>query len=301
MTSSNPTDHLAAAFEAHRSRLRAVAYRMLGAADEADDAVQEAWLRLARTDADAVQNLGGFLTTTVARICLDALRSRKTRGERALDDAPEAQAAATTLPGPEDEATMADSVGQALLVVLDTLTPAERLAFVLHDVFDVPFEQVATVLDRTPTAARQLASRARRRVQGAGDAEAAADLTRRQQVVGAFLAASREGDFGALLALLDPNAVLRADAAAVAMAQRQGVVPLAPETRGAQVVAETFSGRAKLATAAMVDGEPAAVFAMGGRVMVVFRFEVEGDAITAVDLLADAEAIAAMAIEVGEG
>ena len=205
-------DWLAERFEAHRAHLRAVAYRMLGSLSEADDAVQEAWLRLSRSDTSVVENLGGWLTTVVARVCPDMLRSRKSRREEPLG-APLADPIVSREDGtdPEHEALLADSVGLALLVVLETLAPAERLAFVLHDMFAVPFDEIAPIVGRSPAAARQLASRARRRVQGAA-AVPDADLTRQREVVDAFLAASREGDFDALLALLDPDVVLRADA-----------------------------------------------------------------------------------------
>src|SRR5436309_9638752 len=208
---------LAEQFEAERPHLRAVAYRMLGSLSEAEDAVQESWLHLSRSDTSDVANLGGWLTTVVARICLDMLRSRKSRHEESLDvHVPDPIASHEEGIDPEQEALLADSVGLALLVVLDTLNPAERLAFVLHDLFGVPFDEIASIVGRSPTAARQLASRARRRVQGAATAPDV-DLTRQREVVDAFLAASRGGDFDALLAVLDPDVVLRADSAAVHM------------------------------------------------------------------------------------
>ena len=220
-------DWLAQQFEANRSHLRAVAYRMLGSPSEADDAVQEAWLHLSRADTSTVQNLGGWLTTVVARVCLDMLRSRESRREEPLD-APQLSEPNTSRVGetnPEQEALMADAVGLALLVVLDTLNPAERLAFVLHDLFDVPFDEIAPIVGRSPTAARQLASRARRRVRGQrAAADLDADLTSQRTVVDAFLAASRTGDFEALLAMLDPEVVLRADDAGVAWAHGAGSV-----------------------------------------------------------------------------
>src|SRR6266699_1157339 len=219
---------LAQRFEAERGRLRGVAYRMLGSLGEAEDAVQEAWLRLSRADSGGIDNLEGWLTTVVARVCLDMLRSRKSRGEQPLDDqAPVADRGHA--PDPEEELLLADSVGLALLVVLDTLEPAERLAFVLHDMFDLSFDEIAAIVGRSPTAARQLASRARRRIQGAPTSPNA-DLTRQREVVDAFLAASRAGDFDGLLTLLDPDAVLRTDPAAVP--------PGAPtEIRGAAALA----------------------------------------------------------------
>src|SRR5882757_10108628 len=201
-------DGLAEQFEAHRGHLRAVAYRMLGSLTEADDAVQESWLRLSRTDAD-VQNLGGWLTTVVGRICLDLLRSRTSRREDPLDThVPDPVVSSPDGTDPEHEALQADSVGLALLVVLDTLAPAERLAFVLHDMFAVPFSEIAPIVGTTPTAARQLASRARRRVRGAAPAQDA-DVGRQRELVDAFLAASRDGDFEGLLAVLDPDVVFR--------------------------------------------------------------------------------------------
>ena len=216
----NEHDSMAERFEANRTHLRAVAYRMLGSVSEADDAVQEAWLRLSRTDASRVENLGGWLTTVVARVSLDMLRSRNARRERPLQThVPEPIVSNVAGPDPEHEALIADSVGLALLVVLETLSPAERLAFVLHDMFGVPFDEIAPIVDRSPAAARQLASRARRRVRGAAPAPDA-DLARQRQVVDAFLAAARDGDFDALVAVLDPDVVLRVDRGAGARAPR---------------------------------------------------------------------------------
>jgi RNA polymerase sigma factor (sigma-70 family) len=277
-------DHhwLAERFEEHRSHLRAVAYRMLGSAAEADDAVQEAWLRLSRSGAAGVDNLGGWLTTVVGRVSLDMLRARRARredplGDRLPDELPSHQGGGD----PEQEALLADAVGPALLVVLETLTPAERLAFVLHDLFAVPFEEIAAVLGRSEAAARQLASRARRRVQGA-PATAGTDPGRQRAVVDAFLAAARDGDFDALVALLDPDVVLRADPAAVQAGS-------AAEVRGAPAVAGTFSGRARFARPALVDGAAGAVWAPGGRPRVVFAFAIAGGRITGIDLVADPE------------
>ena len=278
----------AQAFEQHRTHLRSVAYRMLGSISEADDAVQEAWLRLSRTGADGIENLGGWLTTVVARVCLDALRSRRSRREEPLDaSGPEPSSAdrAGAL-DPEQEAQMADSVGLALLVVLEALTPAERVAFVMHDMFDLSFDEIAPIVDRTPEATRQLASRARRRVRGAE--EPAIDLARRRKVVSAFLAASRHGDFEGLLAVLSPDAVLRADGPAVKMAaarQRQGAPFLAPEIRGAALVANSFKGRARAALSALIDGEAGAVWAVRGQVRAAFVFTFEHDTVTAIDLI----------------
>lgn len=273
-------DELAAQFETYRPHLRAVAYRMLGAPDEADDAVQEAWLRLSRTDPNGVANLGGWLTTVVARVCLDLLRARKARREAPLDVvAPTPRLHQADETDPEQAALLADAVGLALLVVLDTLTPAERLAFVLHDLFAVPFATIAPIVGRTPSATRQLASRARRRVQGTAPVPTA-DRARQRTVVDAFLAASRGGDFAALLAVLDPDVVVRADPVAVATGA-------APEVRGAAAVAATFAGRARFAQVALVNGAVGAVWAPGGRPRIVFGFTITGGRIVAIELIAD--------------
>jgi RNA polymerase sigma factor (sigma-70 family) len=275
-------DWLAERFEAHRPHLRAVAYRMLGSPSEADDAVQEAWLRLDRADTSGVDNLGGWLTTVVARVCLDLLRTRTSRREEPLDaHVPDPVGNPRSGVDPEEEALLAEGVGQALLVVLDTLTPAERLAFVLHDTFAVPFDQIAAILGRSPAAAKMLASRARRRVQGTA-AVPDTDPLRQRAVVDAFLAASRGGDFEALMAVLDPEVVVRADRAAV-------LVGAAAEVRGAAAVADTFLGRARLAQPALVDGAAGAVWAPGGRPRVVFGFTITDGRIVAIDLVADPE------------
>jgi RNA polymerase sigma factor (sigma-70 family) len=284
---------LAREFDGHRSHLRAVAFRMLGSSDAADDAVQEAWVRLNRQDADGIENLGGWLTTVVSRICLDQLRSRKARPHDPLDhaegDEDDAVVADLLHPTPEEEALLGDSIGLALQVVLDTLTPPERVAFVLHDLFAVPFDEVAVIVGRSPDATRQLASRARRRVQGANP-DGTTDVARKTAVVEAFLTASRGGDMEALIALLDPRIVARADAATVAMGADAEVV-------GAEGVAATFGGRAKGATLALVDGRPGLVWAMGGQPKVVFDFVVEGDVVTSIELVSDADTIAGMALE----
>ncbi|MCX4537247.1 sigma-70 family RNA polymerase sigma factor [Streptomyces sp. NBC_00841] len=274
---------LAGRFEQHRPRLRAVAYRMLGSAAEADDAVQETWLRLTRTDAEAVENLGGWLTTVIARVSLNMLRARDTRREDPWEThRPEPAVGHQDGTGPEQQAELTESVGLAMLVVLDTLSPAERLAFVLHDMFAVPFDEIAPIVERTPAATRQLASRARRRVQSTVPMPApGSDPARRREVVDAFLAASREGDFEALLALLDPDVVLRVDAAAALSGAAAAV--------GAQAVADTFSGRAKAAQSALIDGVPGAVWTSGGQPRVVFDFTVEDGRIVSIDLLADAD------------
>jgi RNA polymerase sigma-70 factor (ECF subfamily) len=279
---------LAEQFEANRARLRGVAFRMLGSSSEVDDAVQETWLRLSRSDASALDNLGGWLTTVVARICLDMLRSRKSRREEPIGPhVPE--------PVANDEhqrdTEMADSVGAALLVVLETLAPAERLAFVLHDMFAVPFEEIAPIVGRTPAAARQLASRARRRVQGTPVPDV--DLGRQRKIVDAFLAASRNGDFEGLLAVLDPDVVFRADQAA----QRLGSLA---EIRGAAAVAETFKGRAQAAKPALVDGAMAVAVIFGGQLRIVLRLTMAGDRIAGVEAVADAERIDEFEVEVLE-
>ncbi|MGH3338128.1 MAG: sigma factor-like helix-turn-helix DNA-binding protein, partial [Propionibacteriaceae bacterium] len=254
--------------------------RMLGSANDADDAVQEAWIRLSRSDSSAVENLGGWLTTVVARVSLDMLRSRASRREEPMGDVALAHGDGDTSGAePEQTAELADSLGPAMLVVLETLSPAERIAFVLHDMFAVPFDEIAPIVGRSPAATRQLASRARRRVQGV-DAVAPHDRNRSQRVVEAFLAASRNGDFGALLAMLDPNVVLSADADAV----RVGASDL---VRGAEAVAQTFSGRARAARLALIDGQPGAVWAPGGEPRVVLNFSFDADKIIAIELLAN--------------
>jgi RNA polymerase sigma factor (sigma-70 family) len=279
-------------FESHRGHLRAVAYRLLGSRAEADDAVQEAWLRLHRADTGAVENMGGWLTTVVSRVCLDMLRSRGSRREEpSRDPEPEVHLDHAARPDPEGEALLADAVGPALLVVLDALTPAERLAFVLHDVFAVPFDEIAPIVDRSPAAARQLASRARRRVRGAhAGTPADRGLDRRGEVVDAFLAAARDGDLDRLVAVLDPDVVLRADAAAVDAATANlaaGAPPLAPRVQGAQTVARTFAGRARTARRALVDGTVGAAWAPEGRLRAVFAFTIVDGSITAVEVVAD--------------
>src|SRR5439155_21282594 len=240
----NEYEWLAEQFEATRTHLQAVAYRMLGSLSEADDAVQESWLRLSRSDTSSIENLGGWLTTVVARICLDMLRSRNSRREESLEAAvSESIESREGGIDPEQEVLLADSVGLALLVVLDTLNPAERLAFVLHDVFALPFDEIAPIVERSPTATRQLASRARRRVRGTTTVKDP-DLTHQREVVDAFLAASREGSFDALLAVLDPDVVFRADRTAVSAGGPE-------EVRGAPLVAKQFSGRAQGARPAL--------------------------------------------------
>lgn len=274
---------LADRFEENRTHLLAVAYRMLGSLSDADDAVQESWLRLSRSDTGDVENLAGWLTTVVARVSLDMLRSRKSRREESLEvHLPEPVRSSVNGIDPEHEALLADSVGAALLVVLDTLAPAERLAFVLHDMFAVPFDEIAPIVRRSPAGARQLASRGRRRVRGV-TRDFDADITRQREVVEAFLAASRGGDFDALLALLDPDVVLRADRTAVPPGASR-------ELRGASAVVErarTFAGRSRFAQPALVNGSVGVVVAPRGRLLVVLAFKVARGKIVEIDVVAD--------------
>jgi len=272
-------DWLAGRFEENRDRLRGVAYRMLGSAAEADDAVQEAWLRVSRADAGGVENLPGWLTTITARVCLNMLQARRSRPEEPRGAQPPEPAGQRDGQDPADEALLADSVGLALLAVLDTLSPAERVAFILHDMFAVTFEEIAPIVDRSPAATRQLASRARRRVQGAAP-HTDADRARQRRVVTAFLAASRRGDFAALLELLDPGVILRADRAAVRIG-----APL--QLHGARDVAGRFSGQARAAQLALIDGVAGLAWTPGGKPRVVFTFTIAGGKITAIDMTAD--------------
>jgi RNA polymerase sigma-70 factor (ECF subfamily) len=273
----NERDYLAERFEEHRTHLRAVAYRMLGSLSEVDDAVQEAWLRLSRADATNIDNLGGWLTTVVARVCLDMLRSRQSRREEPFaPDTPEPVATGTRGSSPEHEALLADSVGLALLVVLDKLTPAERLAFVLHDMFSVPFEEIGPIVGRSAEAARQLASRARRRVRGGGAPDP--DVVRQREVVEAFIAALRAGDFESLLAVLDPDLVVRADMA----------VGAPTEFRGAAVWAKgavAYGHLAELTQPALVDGAIGVVVAPRGRLVRALRFTIANGKITEIEVI----------------
>ena len=285
---------LALRFEEDRTQLRAVAYRMLGSASEAEDAVQEAWLRLDRTDTSGVGNLSGWLTTVVGRVCLNMLRTRRTRREEPLDaQVPEAPVGPDDGGDPEEEALLADSVGVAMLVVLDTLAPAERLSFVLHDMFAVPFDEIAPMIERTTAATRQLASRARRRVKG-GSVVPEADLSRQRRVVDAFLAATRGGDFEALLTLLDPDVVLRAD---------RMVVPT-PEPimmRGAQPVAKgamAAVGRARFTGPASVNGSVGLTMASNGRLRLVLDFTIADGRITAIEVIAEPDRLGQLEISV---
>ncbi len=279
---------LAARFEEQRTHLRAVGYRMLGSLSEADDAVQEAWVRLSRSEVSEIENLGGWLTTVVARVCLNMLQSRRVRREEPLVHVPDPIVSLDAEADPEQAALLADSVGLALQVVLDTLSPSERLAFVLHDIFGVSFDEVAPVVDKTPAAARQLASRAGRRVRGR-DPAPDADLERQREVVGAFLAASREGNFDALLAVLDPDVVLRADSGALPP-------PATQEVRGAERVAHlaaAFSAVARYSRPALVNGTPGLVASTPeGELYSVLGFTVTSGRIVQIDILADPDRLA---------
>ena len=288
-------DWLAERFEGHRTHLRAVAYRMLGSLTEADDAVQEAWLRLSRTDTSDVENLGGWLTTVVGRVCLDMLRSRRARREEpAGPHLPDPVVGRADRFDPEHQVLLANSVGLALLVVLDTLDPAERLAFVLHDMFALPFDDIAPIVGRSNAATRQLASRARRRVQGAPTTPDP-DLSRQRAVVDAFFAAARGGDFDQLVAVLDPDVVLRSDG---------GVLPPGAQrtVRGAEAVASQAllfrqSGQAAAGEPALVNGAAGVVVRRDGKPQVVFGFTVIGGRIVEIDVLADPERVAALVVE----
>jgi RNA polymerase sigma-70 factor (ECF subfamily) len=287
----NERDYLAERFEEHRTHLRAVAYRMLGSVSEVDDAVQEAWLRLSRADATGIDNLAGWLTTVVARVCLDMLRSRQSRREEPFTpDAPEPVATGTSGSSPEQEALLADSVGLALLVVLDRLTPAERLAFVLHDMFAVPFEEIAPIVGRSAEATRQLASRARRRVRG-GAAAPAPDLVRQREVVDAFLAALRGGDFEGLLAVLDPDLVVRADMAAGAPAEIRGAAVWAKQ-------AVAFGHLAQLVRPALVNGAIGVVMAPRGRMSRALTFTIANGKITEMEVIGDLARLAELDVSI---
>ena len=295
----NETDLLAHRFEEHRGHLRAVAYRMLGSTAEAEDAVQEAWLKLSRTDVAEIRNLGAWLTTVTGRVCLDMLRSRTTRREDPLDDTfvPDPVIRPLTSIDPEEEVLHADSVGLALLVVLETLEPAERLAFVLHDMFAVPFDDLAPIVDRSAAATRQLASRARRRVQGATPS-CEPDPGRRREVLDAFLAASRAGDFEALVSVLHPDIVLRADSGKLVGAAASKVL------RGAQAVAEQamlFREFAPYARMVLVNGEPGFVNVVDGRIQSVMGVTVADGRIAEMYILADPERLAALDLPEGVG
>lgn len=288
-------EQLAHRFETERPRLRDLAYRLLGSGSEADDAVQETWLRLSRSDANEIENLGGWLTTVTARVCLDVLRSSRSRREVPLapgdehvrDDA-----------DPEGETLLSESVGLAMTAVLERLDPAERVAFVLHDVFGVPFDDIASIVDRSPVATRKLASRARARVRDSSpDLDGASGkIAAHHNVVEAFFKASRSGDFRALLAVLDPNVTLTPDATALRMGQRNGWIT---ETlHGAEAVARQFDGAAEAAQLALIDGAPGAVWFGGGRPVVAFAFTIQNGKVAAIELVADADRLGQMTIEI---
>jgi len=283
----NEDDRLAGRFEASRPRLRAMAYRMLGSLSDADDALQEGWIRVAGGGVSAVNNLEGWFTTIVARVCLDMLRSRKSRREEPLD------LSDAVVAGPEQEAMLADSVGLALLVVLDTLAPAERVAFVLHDTFGLPFGQIAEITGRSPGATRQLASRARRRVQGTTSVPPIR-LARQRKVADAFLAAARGGDLGALLAVLDPEVVLHADAAAAPSGAPATLRGAAAVARGARAASE----RSQYSGVALVNGTPGIVMAPRGRLRVVLAFTIRNDRISRIDVIADPARLAELDLAV---
>lgn len=278
----------AAAFEAHRTRLRAVAYRILGSLSEAEDAVQEAWIKASRADTADVENPAGWLTTVVSRVCLDMLRSRKARREDALEDR-DAEVRLRPRVDPEEEAQLADSVGLAMLVVLDALSPVERLAFVLHDMFAVPFAEIAPIVERSPETTQRLASRARQRVRGKSTVDG--NRKRRFQAVDAFLQASRDGEFATLLTLLDPNVTMRLDDAASLLSARTGLT-------GATAVAEAFQGQAMLARPVLLNGEPGIVFAPRGKVIMLFTVRFEGDRIAEIQAVADESALAEIELSV---
>ncbi|PRX96719.1 sigma-70 family RNA polymerase sigma factor [Allonocardiopsis opalescens] len=282
-------ESLAARFDADRPHLRAVAYRLLGSADDADDAVQAAWLKIDRADSHEVRNLTGWFTTVTARECLDQLRARRRRGEVALPG--DGSALAPPAPPAEDEALLADSVGRALLVLLDRLSPAQRVAFVLHDLFALPFDEIGRLLERSPSAAKKLASRARERLRGGPSAERAPSAEQ-LRIADAFLAASRGGDLPALLDLLAPDVVRRVDRVLVP----EGV---ATELRGARAVAEEtriFAARARAGAVAVVDGAPGAVIAPAGRLQAVLRLDIDGDRIRGIEIIGDPRRLAAVTL-----
>ncbi len=288
---------LSARFEENRPRLRAVAYRLLGSTSDTEDAVQETWLRVTRADAGAVDNLGGWLTTVVTRVCLDMLRARKTRENASPALVAEGGAAASEPTDPEREVLLADAVGSAMMVVLDTLSPPERVAFVLRDLFALSFEDIGAIVGRSAEATRQLASRARRRVQRAGEREE--ELPSQREVAEAFMAASRDGNLEAVLAVLDPEVILRVDPAAVRAAAAnaaKGAPRLVPEVRGAADVARVFLGSAQVARPALVDGTPGAAWAPGGHPRAVWAFNVEQGRIVEVNFMVDPKTIARLEV-----
>ncbi|NUQ90078.1 MAG: sigma-70 family RNA polymerase sigma factor [Glycomyces artemisiae] len=275
-------------FEAHRPHLRAVAYRMLGSLSEAEDAVQDAWLKASRADVSEVENLAGWLTTVTGRVCLDLLRSRQARREDPFDGQ-EPQVRLARRVDPEEEAVLADSVGLAMLVVLDALSPVERLAFVLHDLFAVPFAEIAPIVERSPETTQRIASRARLRVRGTSTVDG--DLARRHRAVEAFLQAARDGEFATLLTLLDPSVTMRLDDAAIRLSGGTHLV-------GAQAVAEAFSGQARLARAVLLDGEVAVAVVPRGNLLMVFTLRFEGDRIAEIRAIGDEAALTALELHV---
>ena len=283
---------LAEQFKASRSHLKGVAYRMLGSMTEAEDAVQETWLRLSRAEASDIRNMGGWLTTVISRVALDMLRARKSRREDPLGPSVAEPSISQTDPGGfEHEAMMADSVGLAMLVVLQQLTPAERIAFVLHDMFDLPFDDIGPIVDRTPEAARQLASRARRRVQGRPSPDEA-ELAGNRSIIAAFLTASRTGDLSGLLAVLAPDVVLRADTAAMQLGA------MSPEIRGAKSVANHFAGRARSAQVGLIDDAVGVIVAPEGNLLLVLEVVIRGGKIVEISSVADKDTLANMEMTV---
>lgn len=282
-------DWLAEQFEANRAHLQGVAYRMLGSRMEADDAVQEAWLRLSRSDAESIDNLGGWLTTVVARVCLDSLRARKSRPEESIEAQP-APPRADDRPSAEEETLLAESVGLAMLVVLKKLEPSERVAFVLHDMFDLPFEEIAQIVGKSEPATRQLASRARRRVRGDSEAHDAS-VEERRVLIDAFLAASKQGDLAGLVRLLDPNVVLRADATTT----RYGSPA---ELRGAEPIAKMYMGRAVTARSAIIDGEVGFIVAPKGNLFLAMKVRFDGNRIAEIEAIGDPSVLASLDISV---
>jgi RNA polymerase sigma-70 factor (ECF subfamily) len=288
---------LSAHFEESRPRLRAVAYRLLGSTSETEDALQETWLRITRADTGAVENLDGWLTTVITHVCLDMLRARKTRENAAVALRAEDAAGASESTDPEREVLLADAVGSAMMVVLGALSPPERVAFVLHDLFALSFEDIGAIVGRSAVATRQLASRARRLVQGAGEREK--ELPSQREVAHAFMTASREGNLEAVLAVLDPDVVLRVDPVAVKAAaanEAKGAPRLAPEVRGAADVARVFLGSAQAARPVLVDGTPGAAWTPGGRPRAVWAFKVQQGRIVEMQLVVDPKAIARLEV-----
>ncbi len=283
----NKNDGLVQNFEEARKHLKAVAYQMLGSAGEAEDAVQEAWLRLSRSKSEEIENLRGWLTTVVARVCLDMLRARKSKREEPIDDAVLENSGDPSV-GPEAEFMLADSVGSALLLVLDVLSPSERIAFVLHDIFDLSFDEIAPIIDRTEESTRQLASRARRKVRGGTVAQD--DKDAHKEVVAAFISAARDGDFAALIRVLHPDVILRADATAIKIAEinkERGAPQFKAIMNGANLVAETFKGKASAAQLAWIDGVAGGTWAPGGKPVVAFCFKVINGKVSEIEIVMD--------------